>query len=96
MRFGLVIGISLLVWVLAPVSARAATPADDPAAHTVILVNARQRDSVELGEFYAERRGIPRDNIIALPMPETETINRRDFIDQIWQPLQDECPATDR
>lgn len=90
MRFGLAIGISLLVWALAPVAARAATPADDPAAHTVILVNARQRDSVELGEFYAERRGIPRDNIIALPMPETETINRRDFIDQIWQPLQDE------
>ena len=63
--------------------------AESLTARTVIVVNERQRESIELGEFYAMKRGIPRENIIALPMPDKETISRRDFIDQIWQPLQD-------
>ncbi len=63
---------------------------DDLAARTVIVVNARQPESVALGEFYAEQRGIPRANLIALPMPAEETIRWSDFVDQVWQPLQDE------
>ncbi len=64
--------------------------AEGPEMRTVILVNSRDRESVELGEFYAGQRGIPRDNLIALPMPETESITWREFVDQVWQPLQDE------
>lgn len=64
--------------------------ADERSDRTVILVNSRDRDSVELGEFYAEQRGIPRANLIALPMPEVESITWREFVDQVWQPLQDE------
>lgn len=63
--------------------------ADDLAARVVILANARQPDSVRLAEFYAEKRGIPAANIIALPLPEAETITWREFIDQVYQPLQD-------
>jgi uncharacterized protein (TIGR03790 family) len=59
------------------------------AARTLILVNSRQPDSVALGEFYAGQRGIPRANLIALPLPEEETITWRAFVDQVWQPLQD-------
>lgn len=66
------------------------TAQDDLAARTVVLVNSRQSDSVALGEFYVEKRGIPRANLIALPMPVAETITWREFVDQIWQPLQDE------
>lgn len=64
--------------------------ADDLAARTVIVVNARQAESVRLGEFYAEQRGIPRANLVALPMPVEESITWREFVDQVWQPLQDE------
>ncbi|MBX3736639.1 MAG: TIGR03790 family protein [Candidatus Didemnitutus sp.] len=64
--------------------------ADDLAARTVVLVNARQPESVALGEFYAAKRGIPAANLIALPMPAEETITWRTFVDFIWQPLQDE------
>ncbi len=64
--------------------------ADDLSARTVILANARDRESVELGEFYADQRGIPRANVLALPMPATESITWREFVDQVWQPLQDE------
>lgn len=61
----------------------------DLKARTLILVNSRQPESVALGEFYAGQRGIPRANLIALPLPEAETITWRTFIDQVWQPLQD-------
>ena len=63
---------------------------DDLAARTVVVVNARQPESVALGEFYAAKRGIPATNIVALPMPAEETITWRTFVDFIWQPLQDE------
>ncbi|MDP2136823.1 MAG: TIGR03790 family protein [Candidatus Didemnitutus sp.] len=60
------------------------------AARTVILVNSRQSESVELGSFYAAQRAIPTANIIALPMPEAESVTWREFVDQVWQPLQNE------
>jgi len=68
----------------------AAADANPAAAATVILVNARDPESVALGEFYADQRGIPRANLVALPMPDRETVTWREFVDQVWQPLQDE------
>ncbi|MFI5336134.1 MAG: TIGR03790 family protein [Opitutales bacterium] len=73
-----------------PAEAGGAGAKPDLAARTVILVNAREPESVELGEFYAAQRGIPTDNLIALPMPAEEDITWRRFIDEVWQPLQDE------
>jgi len=64
--------------------------ADGLAARVVILANARDPDSVRLAGFYAEKRGVPPANIIALPLPEAESITWREFIDQVYQPLQDE------
>ncbi len=66
------------------------TQAGDLAARVVILANSREPESVGLAEFYAEKRGVPRVNIIALPLPEAESITWREFIDQVYQPLQDE------
>ena len=63
---------------------------DDLASRVIILANSRQPESVQLAEFYAEKRGIPRANIIAIPMPEPESITWRGFIDQIYRPLQKE------
>ncbi len=76
--------------VLMSLTVLTAAAADDLAARTVILVNSAQAESVELGEFYAQQRGIPAANLVALRMPEAESITWREFIDQIWQPLQDE------
>ncbi len=64
--------------------------ADDLAARVVILANSRQPESVKLAEFYAEKRAVPAANIIALPLPVNESITWREFIDQVWQPVQDE------
>lgn len=65
-------------------------PADGISDRVVILANAARPESVELARTYAEKRGVPVANIVALPMPEEETVTWRQFIDQVWQPLQDE------
>jgi uncharacterized protein (TIGR03790 family) len=77
----------LLFWLLGLPLVRGA---DDLAARVVLLANARQPESVALARFYAEQRGVPAANIVALPLPEEESITWRQFVDQVWQPLQDE------
>jgi len=65
----------------------------DPARRIIILANANEADSVRLARYYAEKRGVPAGNIIALPMPPEETIGWPEFIAAIYQPLQDQLVA---
>ncbi len=65
--------------------------ADEPvAARVVILANRDDPDSLRLAAHYAAARGVPADNLVALPMPLTETISWKEFVGEVWQPLQDE------
>ena len=64
--------------------------AESPATRVILLANAADPDSVRIAEHYAERRGVPRENIVVLAMPQTETISWPEFLATIWQPLQDE------
>lgn len=61
--------------------------APDP-SRVVLLGNANSKESVELGHWYARVRGIPEQNLILLPMPESEGIVRSDFEKKILVPLQ--------
>lgn len=56
----------------------------------VILANAEDPDSLRIAHYYAQKRGVPVENIVSLPMPMAETITWREFVLSIWQPLQDE------
>jgi uncharacterized protein (TIGR03790 family) len=68
-----------------------AVEADAPLEKRVIvLANAHVEESLRLARYYAERRAIPLENIIALPMSQSETVGWREFIDTVYQPLQDE------
>ena len=67
---------------------RAAEP--DPALRVVLLANSDDPDSLRIARHYAEARGVPAANVIALKLPLTETITWREFIDAIWQPLQEQ------
>lgn len=69
---------------------RLAAAGDDLASRVIVLANSREPESVKLAEFYAQKRVIPKINIIALPLSGDETITWREFIDRIYRPLQKE------
>ncbi len=60
---------------------------EDLASRVVIVANENSRGSVRIAEHYAERRGVPRENIIRLNAPDAETITREQFITTIHNPL---------
>jgi len=61
------------------------------AADNVVLVaNSDAPDSVAIARHYAEVRGVPAANIIALKMPLEETVSWKEFVATIWRPLEDE------
>ena len=62
----------------------------DLADRVIILANSDDPDSMRIAHYYAEKRAVPVENIIALPMPTNETISWREFVLGIWQPLQDQ------
>jgi len=64
--------------------------AEAAAARVVVLANRDDPDSVAIAEHYVDARGVPRANLVALPMPQTETITWPQFVATVWQPLQDE------
>lgn len=59
----------------------------DEAQSVVVLANANDEDSIEIANYYADRRSIPRSNIIALPMPTDETISVSEYVDKLHNPL---------
>lgn len=63
---------------------------NEAAGRVVVLANADDSESRRIAEYYATKRGIPADNIIALSLPKAETISWREFVVGVWQPLQDE------
>ncbi len=67
----------------------AALPAADAAEceRVVIVANSADPDSAALAGYYAVARGIPADNIVALPLPTTETITWPEFVSSVFNPL---------
>jgi uncharacterized protein (TIGR03790 family) len=81
----------VLVVVLAGGLARPALGVgESPAASVIILANSTDPDSLRVAAHYAAARGVPVENLVALPMPSGETISWTEFVGEIWQPLQDE------
>jgi len=64
--------------------------ADPLAARVVVVANGDDPDSVRIAQHYAEVRGVPTENIIALSLSVEETITWTEFVTTLWQPLQDE------
>ena len=59
-------------------------------ARVILLTNSGDPDSLRIARHYAEVRGVPSANLIALKMPLTESITWREFVGTIWQPLLEE------
>src|SRR5205814_1934462 len=54
-----------------------------------ILVNSAVRESREVAEYYAAKRGVPHDHIVALRLPKGEDISRRDYDRWLLAPLRE-------
>jgi uncharacterized protein (TIGR03790 family) len=78
------------LFVLLALAGLAAVRAEERAARVVLLANSSDEDSLRVARHYAEARGAPSENIIALPMPRAETITWTEFVATIWTPLQKE------
>ncbi len=63
-------------------------PVENEAARIVIVANAADADSMELARYYAEQRGIPRENIAALALPAGEEVSWTDYVALLLNPLQ--------
>jgi len=52
-------------------------------AEVAVLVNKNSADSVKLGEYYAEKRGVPKNQILALDLPMDEDLARSRYADYV-------------
>lgn len=68
---------------LAAIQGRAAGPGDS----VVIVYNRNVKESKEIAEHYAERRGVPKKQILGLSLPTGEDISRADYRRDLERPL---------
>jgi uncharacterized protein (TIGR03790 family) len=57
------------------------------AANILLVVNSTSAASGSISRYYAERRGVPQDNVCSITTPATESISRVDYVAQIEQPI---------
>lgn len=77
----------LLVGWLAPLALAEEAPSRE-AETTLVIFNSRDPESETLANYYAERRRIPRQQVIGLDCPTSEEISREDFSSTIEKPLR--------
>jgi uncharacterized protein (TIGR03790 family) len=56
---------------------------------TIVIYNKNVPDSVQLGKFYADQRGIARDHLVGLDCSAEEEISRDEYDKTIANPLRD-------
>jgi uncharacterized protein (TIGR03790 family) len=57
------------------------------AARVILVANSDDPGSLRIAQHYAEVRGVPAANIIALKMPLSEAITWSEFLATVWHPL---------
>lgn len=79
---GLLIAYALLTSAALP-------PGKLDASHVALVFNKNSRASGELALYYADRRGVPKDRIIALDVPVVEELPRAQYQSGVVQPIRD-------
>ena len=75
--------LALLALTVADVTAARAQSADN----VLVLVNGTNDASRQIGDYYARRRGIPRERVLELNVPTAESISRENYVERIERPL---------
>lgn len=72
-------------------TAAEAKPALPPENERVVVVaNADDPESLDVAAHYMRARGVPAENLVALPMPRAETVSWAEFSEKIFSPLRRE------
>lgn len=76
----------------------AGTPAgaedgSDAAARVIVVANSDDPESLDVAAHYMRARGVPAENLVALPMPRKETVSWREFGERVFSPLRREFAA---
>ncbi len=79
--------LGVFVFMVRALPAADVSPSPEIATRVVILANSRDADSLRIARHYADVRGVPAVNVIALPLAERETITWREFVVTLWEPL---------
>src|ERR1043165_5481677 len=59
----------------------------EPGSSVVVLYNSKMPASKSLAEYYAQKREIPSDHLIGLPLPEKEAITREEYRTELLEPF---------
>jgi hypothetical protein len=78
----------LLLLLCVLVIAHRALGAEDLSNATLVVYNPNLPESKSLAEYYAARRGLPKDRLIALPCSNEEEIDRHEYDHAIAGPLR--------
>lgn len=73
--------LALFLWLLSAIGVSRVFALDP--SEVAILVNKNSADSVKLGEYYAEKRGVPKNQILALDLPMDEDLARSRYADDV-------------
>src|SRR5438067_454848 len=65
-----------------------ATAAENLPAQTIVIFNSAVPDSEPLARFYAEKRGIRDDHVVALDCPTEEEISREQYDATVAEPMR--------
>jgi uncharacterized protein (TIGR03790 family) len=76
---------TLFLWFLLPATPAVALEPRD----IFILVNKNVPESRQVADHYCAKRGVPKENVIALDLPKGEDISRRDYDIKLAAPLRE-------
>lgn len=62
----------------------------DESARVIVVANSDDPESLDVAAHYMRARGIPAENLVALPMPKKETVSWREFGERVFSPLRRE------
>lgn len=77
----------LLLWSLAAVAAWSVPAAAQSSANVLLVINEASEASVQVGDHYAQVRGIPEQQVVRLTTATTETIPRTAYSTEIETPI---------
>jgi len=85
----LFLGVTLVTFLALTLPAQI-QPVPEP-ARILVLANSNDPQSLQLAQYYAQKRAIPSSNILALPLNAQETIDWDGYVTSLHNPLLEIC-----